>query len=570
MFSYLRLFFLMFFFSLSVIAISMEQGVNDQSQPKNLVQACLSHFARVRASKTDTVLHDHELQVDANTVQSICKGITVANIAKSILKALPEDVIKNNANDLVQGLKNDISDKTKVAIIKKLAKFSLIKPYRNELQKICIDSPTKTIINALNHYDSLFLLIKSFLIRLFYIKLLPEYREATKCNSLYSGIYLSPDGKYLAEISHNTRTFKSLSNNGGANDKIIKIYTIDGKLITTLDHQSKITALAWSPNNKHIATGGLDNSIKIWTMDGTCVAILSDHIGIIHCLAWSCDSKSLASGAYDLGVKIWTLDGTCIETLPDYKIDSEFYDTERVVSSLAWINSGEAIAIGSTGGIVKIWNRKDRVWIAISSGYHGERINVLSWSPNDNYLAIGYDTIVEVWNRDKNSTSLIPHLEPIELLRWSGNSDCLVSGSTNVAKILDLNKKGVLCFDFDYQEEINQLFSFIDCPNIYLGIDCTNHSLNGMDLLMQIIQYPFSYNDIVLITNIAKAKAHGTKYQLDMQYQKIFDQLAAENQELQSMLLELLKPYVNKDNSNVNAIPHVPNNSKSFVSCIIL
>ncbi|NRB07681.1 MAG: hypothetical protein HRU34_10915 [Richelia sp.] len=64
-----------------------------------------------------------------------------------------------------------------------------------------------------------------------------------------NAIAISPDGK--------TRT-------SGSDDSTIRIWSSEGKLVSTLDHhQDRVTALSFSPDNKFIVSASADKTIKL-------------------------------------------------------------------------------------------------------------------------------------------------------------------------------------------------------------------------------------------------------------------------------------------------------------------
>ncbi len=88
--------------------------------------------------------------------------------------------------------------------------------------------------------------------------------------------------------------------------------TDSNKLIKTFnEHIGRINALAMSSNNI-LATGSLDNTIKIWEMNSTnSIFTLTGHLSDLFSLAFLSDSI-LVSGSQDYSIKIWNLtNGSC-------------------------------------------------------------------------------------------------------------------------------------------------------------------------------------------------------------------------------------------------------------------
>ena len=80
----------------------------------------------------------------------------------------------------------------------------------------------------------------------------------------------------------------------------------DTTLVRKLPRQDGlITALAWSPNGKHIAVAGIAPLVNIYDADtGQPVASCKGHTAGIYALSFTPDSTRLASGGFDGHVRI--------------------------------------------------------------------------------------------------------------------------------------------------------------------------------------------------------------------------------------------------------------------------
>jgi WD40 repeat protein len=67
-----------------------------------------------------------------------------------------------------------------------------------------------------------------------------------------------------------------------------------------------------------VASGGGDNAVNLWTLDGKLLKTFKGHSAAIWGVAFSPNGKILASGSVDATVKLWKLDGTEL-TLPCLK-----------------------------------------------------------------------------------------------------------------------------------------------------------------------------------------------------------------------------------------------------------
>jgi len=348
MYSYLRLSLTTFMFiTLSVKAMqqnapiikNFEQlTINAIHKPEPLLTLCIKHFGRDRQI----------CQADGNTLGHLLspESIIPENLALEIIKKFPTNVIKECAQEIAEKLSTALPAKMNIAFIDKLAECDAIAPCRPMLQQLINDPRADHAIKkCINHHDPLFQSMKTFLIAQAYAHKLPDYQPIIIEKQREE---LSPDGNYIAELlcdndSINILTTKdnqciailtghdnaiwsiSWSPDGnylatGSGDNTAKIWTVNGKCIATLTtgHDNIVWSVSWSPNGKYLVTGSADKTAKIWTikdLQWQCIAVLTGHTATIYSASWSPDGKYLATGSADKTVKIWTLDGKCIATL---------------------------------------------------------------------------------------------------------------------------------------------------------------------------------------------------------------------------------------------------------------
>jgi WD40 repeat protein len=72
---------------------------------------------------------------------------------------------------------------------------------------------------------------------------------------------------------------------------------------------SHITAIAFSPDSKYLASSNKDMQLSLWSVELQMeVANLQGHSKYVTSIAFSPDSKYLASGSQDKTVKLWSVD----------------------------------------------------------------------------------------------------------------------------------------------------------------------------------------------------------------------------------------------------------------------
>ncbi|KAG0353487.1 hypothetical protein BGX24_007247, partial [Mortierella sp. AD032] len=72
------------------------------------------------------------------------------------------------------------------------------------------------------------------------------------------------------------------------------------------DHTEGLLCVSFSPNDRWIATGGFDNTLRLWRTDsGKRLGVIKDFFGAVRSVSWSPDGKSFATGSDDRSVRVW-------------------------------------------------------------------------------------------------------------------------------------------------------------------------------------------------------------------------------------------------------------------------
>jgi len=140
------------------------------------------------------------------------------------------------------------------------------------------------------------------------------------------------------------------------------------ELVLQSGHTKSANAVAFSPDNRWLASGGKDNIIKIWDLaNGNVLRTLYGHTSNVNALAVSPDGKFLASGSGDINdkrdlgaftlggvvggadntVRIWSIEtGRQLQVLRGHELP---------IAAIAFSNDGRALT--SVGGdAVKVWD----------------------------------------------------------------------------------------------------------------------------------------------------------------------------------------------------------------------
>ena len=226
-------------------------------------------------------------------------------------------------------------------------------------------------------------------------------------------IAFSPDGRFLASVSHENLTIKLWD-------------PLTGTVRATLEgHIGLVKVMTFaSPNDQILASGSDDTTVKLWNSStGACRHTLKVHSGPIRAVAFSpCDGRLLASVAHgDLTIRVWdTSMGVLQATLQGHSKD---------ISSVIFSPDGQLVTAISCDETIRIWDSAT----GASKGII-EDISIaehLSFSPDGRLLAVPVEETVQLWDPVTRilQGTLKGHSDEIRATAFSPDGHLLATGS---------------------------------------------------------------------------------------------------------------------------------------------
>ena len=122
-----------------------------------------------------------------------------------------------------------------------------------------------------------------------------------------------------------------------------------GDILQTLQgHTDVVTSVAFSSDNKWVASGSGDNSVRLWCIDDPAKnQTLQGHTSYVTSVAFSSDNKWVASGSDDKSVRLWCID--------DPAKNQTLQGHTDCVRSVAFSSDNKWVASGSGDKSVRLW-----------------------------------------------------------------------------------------------------------------------------------------------------------------------------------------------------------------------
>jgi WD40 repeat protein/transcriptional regulator with XRE-family HTH domain len=193
-------------------------------------------------------------------------------------------------------------------------------------------------------------------------------------------------------------------------------------------HTDIATTLAFSPDERLLASGSADGSVRLWDVESGAMLWSGGQASTILCVAFASDGGLLASGGLDATVRLWDPKlGTLLEALPH----------PGPVSALAWSPDGHLLATGDDAGTIRQWEiGPGRPATCVESLVgHSSWVWGLAFAPDESLLAsASWDGSVKLWElgeagRLRLRQRLLGHTQQVQPVAWSPDGGTLASGS---------------------------------------------------------------------------------------------------------------------------------------------
>lgn len=201
-----------------------------------------------------------------------------------------------------------------------------------------------------------------------------------------------------------------------------------------VSHSRDVLAVAFSPDNRQIASGGRDKNLKIWNTVGECKFNVEQnaHTDWVSCVKFHQDTKTpiVVSASWDRTIKVWDNQTMTLK--------HTFTGHTAQINSLDMAPKTSYLASGGKDGKAMIWNMLEGKFLGETEV--GSPINCVLFAPKKYWLVIGTEKGIKVWD--------LPSKEFIE--------DLVV---TPLDSNMEKSKKSIGCTSLAWNKNGNQLFA---------------------------------------------------------------------------------------------------------------
>ncbi len=196
-------------------------------------------------------------------------------------------------------------------------------------------------------------------------------------------------------------------------------------------HTGGLSEVVFSPDGKQLATGGYDNTVRIWDAESGKPGPVLLHEAIMDRLSFSPDSSRLATAGIGTAARVWEVKTGKLIDLP--------LKTQGMVRSVKFSPDGKRLVSAGEEKAVRVWDAETGKPLAELRGLQLLAIHV-AFSPDGQHIVgAGSDTSAYIWDIATGKTlAVLPHGGQIMSVAYSTDGARIVTTSAdNLAHVWD-------------------------------------------------------------------------------------------------------------------------------------
>ncbi|HEY9906516.1 MAG TPA: WD40 repeat domain-containing serine/threonine-protein kinase [Thermosynechococcaceae cyanobacterium] len=261
-----------------------------------------------------------------------------------------------------------------------------------------------------------------------------------------TAVAISPNGETLAS---------------GGLDDCIRLWSLTtGELLQTLTgHTKPLNCLAFSPGGQTLVSCSDDDTIKVWALStGRLIRTLTGHTRDVNSVAIDRDGLLLVSGSEDRTVRLWRLEtGATVQTFPVLS---------GMIRSVTFSADGQLVASGGLDNQIRLWSVQTGQQVRAFAKGHFNSVNAVLIRPDGKTLiSASKDKTIKLWdlNRGEVVRTLAGHQEAVNAIALSSDGKWLVSGSSDkTVKLWSLDTSSLLTTFSEHSNSVNTVAISLD------------------------------------------------------------------------------------------------------------
>jgi WD40 repeat protein len=163
-------------------------------------------------------------------------------------------------------------------------------------------------------------------------------------------------------------------------------------MTTFAGHSNSVNAIALSPDEKVLASGSSDNTVKLWSFpDGQLLHTLQDRKKVVADVVITHDGKWVAAGSYGGRAAVWTLDGERVVGIKAAK---------KNLSSVAVSPDSSVLATAGLGSDIHLWRLPSGDAAGVLMGHDTAAWSLRFIDGGRRLLSFGYEQAVRLWDTE--------------------------------------------------------------------------------------------------------------------------------------------------------------------------
>ncbi len=276
-----------------------------------------------------------------------------------------------------------------------------------------------------------------------------------------TAVAVTPDGRHVVS---------------GSRDKTLKLWDLDTRqyLQTFKGHPEQVTAVTVTPDGRFIISGSCDNTLRLWELaSGELLETFEGHKDRVSALGIAPDGQHVVSASWDQTLRLWDIStGKCLRV---------FKGHQDQVTTAAITPDGQSIVSGSEDGTRRVWDISTGKCVHIYKGKWFakfleafEAVTLAVTSDGEYAVSGGWDNVLRMWNLKTGQKvwSSTKHQNRITAITMTPDGQCIVTGSRDkTVRLWDLERGGNTRTFEGHKKQVNAVAVTPDGHTIISGSD---------------------------------------------------------------------------------------------------